>query len=119
MNHLYSPFRFLWKNRFFSLINLIGLTIGFTSVVTITIWIENELSYDKYLENNEDIYRITLEVNNPNGYHTHFARCWQPWVKQLPDHFPEIENMALFSHNRSHKIFAPLGNILLNNVDRS
>ena len=104
MCQLNSTFRFLWKNRFFSLINIIGLTIGFTSVIIITLWIKNELSYDKHLKDYKNIYRLTLEVNNPNGYHSHFARCWQPWVRQLPDHIPEIEKMAVFSPLRKTAI---------------
>jgi len=79
------------------MINVAGLTIGFFSVIIISAWIKNELSYDTYLSNYKNIYRLTVEINALDGYHTHFARCSQAWTRQLPDYFSDIEKMALFA----------------------
>ena len=97
MRHIKSSFRFLWNNRFFSLINIAGLTIGFVCVLLISIWVINQLSYDRHISNYENIYRLTAEVSNSNGYYSHFARCWQPWTRQIQDYFPEINKIALLS----------------------
>ena len=94
----------MWKNRLFSIINLVGLIIGFTTVILISVWIKNELSFDRYHKNYKNIYRLTVEVNNPNGYRSHFARNWQTWTRQMPNYFSEIEFMALFAPLRSTDI---------------
>ena len=97
MRQLKSSFRFLWKNRFFSLINIAGLTIGFICVLLISIWIVNQIGYDRHIKNYKNIYRLTAEVSNSNGYYSHFARCWQPWTRQIHNYFSEINKIALLS----------------------
>ncbi len=97
MRHLKSSFRFLWNNRFFSLINIGGLTIGFTCVLLISIWVITQLNYDRHIRNHKKKYRLTVEVNNSNGYHSHFARCWQPWTRQIHNYFSDINKIALLA----------------------
>ena len=50
------------KNKTFSLINIFGLTIGLTCFVLISIFIFDELSYDRYAANAKDIYRVNLST---------------------------------------------------------
>jgi putative ABC transport system permease protein len=106
ISHLVKlAFRNLWNDRMFSFINVIGLTVGFTCVLIISLWIKNEISYDRQHGKAERIYRLTVEVNNPDGYHAHFARSWQEWITQMPGQFSSIETMARFS---------PLGRTAIN-----
>jgi putative ABC transport system permease protein len=90
-------FRNLIRYRSYSLINLLGLTIGVITLVIIALWVKYEISFDRNTENQDRVYRITVEVNEPNGYKSHFARSWQTWISQMPEHFPAIEAMARFS----------------------
>ena len=57
-NHFKIALRNIKKNKFISFINLFGLTIGFTCCLLITIYILNELSFDRYNKNAKDIYRV-------------------------------------------------------------
>jgi putative ABC transport system permease protein len=59
--------------------------------------VKNEISYDRQQKNADRIYRLTVEVRNPNGYQAHFARSWQTWITRMPEQFPAIEGMARFS----------------------
>src|SRR5210317_1130538 len=97
MHQIKTSLRFLWNNRFFSFINITGLTIGFTCVLIISIWLVNQLNYDKHIRDYQKIFRLTVEVNNPSGYHSHFARCWQTWTRQMHSYFSDIEKIALLS----------------------
>jgi len=97
MRQLKSSFRFLWNNLFFSLINIAGLTIGFICVLLITLWVIKQLNYDRHIRNNEKIYRLTVEVSSSSGYHSHFARCWQPWTRQIHNYFSDINRIALLA----------------------
>ena len=58
-NYLKIAYRNLTRNKFISFINLFGLTIGLTCCLLITCYILNELSYDKYNEQADNIYRVT------------------------------------------------------------
>jgi hypothetical protein len=57
-NYLLVAFRNLFRNRISSLVNIIGLAIGMAAFVLIIQYVRFELSYDKFHENEENIYRI-------------------------------------------------------------
>ncbi len=50
--------RNLLKNRGFSAINLLGLSLGMTCTILISLWIYDEVSYDAFHQNKKDIYKI-------------------------------------------------------------
>lgn len=57
-NYLKTAWRNLWKNKAFSLINILGLTIGITVCMMIFLFIMNEFSVDKFHKNGNNIYRV-------------------------------------------------------------
>ncbi len=79
-------FRNLKKNRVFTLLNLTGLVTGFTSCVLIFLYLSNELSYDKFHQQSEDIYRIYLQATNPQ------TRTPHPMAQALVRDFPEVQS---------------------------
>jgi putative ABC transport system permease protein len=56
-NYLKTAFRNLWKQRLFSLVNVFGLALGLTVTMFILLYVQAELSYDQFHENNARIYR--------------------------------------------------------------
>lgn len=81
-----------------SFIKIVGLVIGFLTIMYITAWVSYEMSYDKHFSCSERIYRLSVEqVDQERNFYWHFARTWQPWRKDFPGYFPEIENMAELS----------------------
>lgn len=77
--------RVLQKNRIFAFINLAGLTAGMVCVALITIFIRDELSYDKHISDSERIYRIAWFSDNPQ------TRTPHPMAQALVHDFPEVE----------------------------
>ncbi len=51
--------RGLIKNKFYSTINILGLTIGMSSAILILLWIQNEMSHDRFYEKTDRIYLAT------------------------------------------------------------
>jgi putative ABC transport system permease protein len=86
-------FRNLYNSRLQTVLNITGLAIGFACSLAIIVWVRNELSYDSQLPNSDRIYRLTFETNT-SGMRMHFARCWEPWVSQMPASFPQIEQLV-------------------------
>ncbi len=55
-NYLNIAWRNLLKNKAFSFLNISGLAIGMASAVLILLWVQNEVSYDRFHENQDNIY---------------------------------------------------------------
>ena len=83
------------KYKFISFINLFGLTVGLTCCLLITTYIINELSYDKYNKNAENIYRVTRSFNNQDGVVSlNLSTISPPFGYYFPSEFPEIQKMT-------------------------
>ncbi len=86
------------RRPLYPLLNILCLSIGLFTVFSVSSWLLHELSYDDYHENASDIYRLSIEVNNPlMGYHTHFARSWFQWLNEIDDNIAGIDNLARIS----------------------
>ncbi|ASU32529.1 ABC transporter permease [Mucilaginibacter xinganensis] len=57
-------YRNIIKDKAYSIINITGLAIGIASSILIFLWVQNELSYDKFHKNANQIYRITNDFGN-------------------------------------------------------
>jgi len=90
-NYLLIALRNLNKNKGFSFINIFGLSIGITSCLLIMLFVHDELSFDKYNENSDRIYRLAYSGIN-RGRQINTARTPIPWAPVLKDEIPEIEN---------------------------
>ncbi len=55
--------RNLMRYKSFSLINILGLSIGLSASLLIALWVFDELSYDKFHSNSEHIYRVERHIN--------------------------------------------------------
>jgi putative ABC transport system permease protein len=54
-------YRNLIKDKAYSIINISGLAVGLAASILILLWVQNELSYDKFHKNADQIYRVTLD----------------------------------------------------------
>lgn len=61
-NYIKIALRNIRTNKFISLINLFGLTVCFTCFLLITIYILNELSFDRYNKNADRIVRVVFKT---------------------------------------------------------
>src|SRR5258706_1971733 len=99
-NYLKLAIRNLLKYRFISFINLFGLTVGLTCCLLITSYILNELSYDRYNKNAENVYRVTRSFNNAEGVVSLIlSTVSPPFGYYFPSDFPEIKKMTRLLDN--------------------
>jgi len=82
-------FRNIWKQKGYTIINIAGLSLGMTCFTLILGFVLSELSYDRYHENAEEIYRITSGLTlgkTPNSIATTNA----PPALAMKEEFPEV-----------------------------
>ncbi len=87
--------RSLLKDKAYSAINVLGLTIGITCSLLLLVYILDELSYDRYHTNGENIYRIISHVKEPDDAFT-WSSTQIPLAEELRDNYPEVENAVRF-----------------------
>ena len=93
-NYLISAVRNLLKTRQFSLINMLGLSIGMTACLMILHYVSFERSYDKFNENSNRIYRLRYERYSEDGESVRFASSCPPAGLRIRKQLPEVEYVA-------------------------
>jgi putative ABC transport system permease protein len=88
-NYLTIALRNLWKRRGFSLINILGLTVGLTACFLIFLYVRFECSYDAFHAKADRIYRVVCDVKTPSETIQANGPAW-PVVPALRREFPEI-----------------------------
>src|SRR6185436_7062448 len=99
-NYLKTAFRNLGKNKLYSGINIIGLTVGLAACLLIGVFINHELSYDKFNKKANRIVRVTMEYKNAETVNT-VATTGTKVGPQFKRTFPVVEEYArtFLSHN--------------------
>ena len=92
-NYFKVAVRNMLRHRGYSIINITGLAIGMACCVLIVLWVQDELSFDRFHENAGDIYRVIQDINFAD-HSTTWAITQGPLGPALRDDFPEIENMV-------------------------
>jgi len=90
-NYFKTAWRNLWRNKVFSAINILGLSLGLACCILMFLFIQHELSYDNFNANAKKIYRLTSEAEGPNGK-TNLAVTPAPWAPLMKKDYAEIKN---------------------------
>lgn len=85
--------RNLLRNKLYASLNILGLVIGITSALFIYLFIQNELSYDKFHENGDRIYKVHRLMERPEGTEL-VGITSNPFKAGLESEFPELIEMA-------------------------
>jgi putative ABC transport system permease protein len=92
-NYLKIAWRNLAKNKVFSFINIFGLSVGLTCCILISLYINHEISYDKYHKNANRIFRLgTVFIDQ--GVGEPGANTSAPLGKLIQQEYPEVEASA-------------------------
>jgi putative ABC transport system permease protein len=95
-NYIKIALRGIIKSRFYSILNIMGLAIGFAAFIFIFMYVRSEISFDRYHEKADRIYRIESDFNI-SGKHDQFAIVPVPMGPALKLEYPEIEEFCRFN----------------------
>jgi len=96
-NYLKVAVRNILRHKVYSFINIMGLAVGMACCILILLWIQDEMSYDRFHENADDIYRVIQNINFAD-HSTTWAITQGPLGPSLKEGFPEIINAARMRH---------------------
>jgi len=95
-NYLKTALRNLLRNPLYTLINIVGLTIGITCSLLILIFIKHEFSFDRFHENKDNLHRVVFEMVTPEG-RTISPQMTAPVGPYMVEAFPEVVRSVRFS----------------------
>lgn len=102
-NYFKIAWRNLYKYKVFSIINILGLAIGVAAFWLITLYITDELSYDRYNLKADRIFRV-VQHGTWNGGSFNLAITSLPYAEALKSSYPEIEDAVRIDANGGGKI---------------
>ena len=116
-NYFLVAFRGIIKNKGYSFLNILGLSVGMTAFILIFLYVRFELSYDRWHENADRIYRIAQkqEGNMYLGMDS-FAVTPAPLAKALARDFAEVESSVMIDRMGSALISFEDKNFMEDNV---
>lgn len=105
-NYFKIAVRNLTNHKFYSFINITGLAVSITCCILISLFVIDELSYDKFYKDGDQLYR-TNRHGKYGDNEFHFATAPAPFAKALVDEIPEVERAVRFRNWGSYLVKTP------------
>jgi putative ABC transport system permease protein len=95
-SYLLSAYRNILKNKFYSILNVIGPAIGIACAILILLYVRDELTFDRHSPDYQRIYRLESDFTI-SGKTTQAGLVPMPMAPTLKDEYPEIESFVRFA----------------------
>lgn len=92
-NFIITTLRVLFRNKGFTAINILGLSIGFASCIFIALYINHEVSFDRFHKNSDRIYRLTFSFSLHNEVKERMGITAPKTGEDLLNGIPEVEKI--------------------------
>ncbi len=93
-----TAFRIFWKERAYSVMNILGLTVGIATSMLLLLYVQSEKSVNQFHKDIDNIYQVMEHQTYPGGIRTYEDNPG-PLVSVFKDEMPEVEYMATFTRS--------------------
>src|SRR6188474_79280 len=100
-NYFKIAWRNLFRNKGFSATNLLGHTIGITCTILISLWVKDELTYNKFHTNYSSIYKLYANRDFNNQIFTD-QNMVLPLASTIERSIPQVENAVVTTYRQPH-----------------
>ena len=90
-NYLKIGYRNLWKDRFYTAINMFGLSVGLACSFLVLLLVHHEFSYENFYENQDRIFRLGIHYDI-GGKEDSYSNAPRPMAAAFKAEYPEIES---------------------------
>jgi putative ABC transport system permease protein len=92
-NYLVTALRAMARHKLYSFINIAGLAVGLACAILIMLFVRDELSYDKWIPNSENLWRLEVTYHVPGRSDPIFtAQTPMPIPPAMHDQIPEVRS---------------------------
>jgi len=103
-NYVKIALRAMLKNKVFTFLNVMGLTLGIVAALVIFLYVQDEFTYDQHHSNADHIYRLSVTYHLPkNAGQETWAPISNPVAQYVVKDYPEVEKAVRFRSN-SNKV---------------
>jgi len=103
-NYFKTAWRNLTKSRFYTIINIGGLSVGLTIGILLLLWIQDEFSYDSFHKNSSHIYKLENMVGTGSSRQL-WTETTAPIGALAKKQIPGVDNVARVTYNSSYGLF--------------
>jgi putative ABC transport system permease protein len=103
-NYLKAAIRNIINRKFYSFINISGLTIGIATFILIYLYARLELSYDKFIPDNDRIFRVIASSKSEKGNMIYCSITPNPLASALMQEYPEVEYATRYREHREIQV---------------
>ena len=96
-NNLKIAYRYFFRQKTYSLINIFGLAVGIAATLLILSYIEFELSWDNFHRNAQSLYRVSITTLKEGKVEFDGSEFVAPMGPTMMREFPEVDNVARIS----------------------
>jgi len=93
-SYLKTAFRSFRRQKAYSFINMFGLSVGLACSFLIVLWVQDEMSYDRFHEEGDQLYRVMRNYFSDDQIYT-WSAIPKPLQQVLEDDYPEITHAVL------------------------
>ena len=94
-NYFKTTLRNLKRHKGYSFINITGLALGIACTILILLWVQDELSYDRFNKSADQIYRV-VKYSDYGGDILHVALTPGPLARAMKEELPEVLKATAF-----------------------
>src|SRR5690348_1969378 len=95
-NYLVTALRNLARHKLHSFINIVGLAVGLACAILILLFVRDELSYDKWIEGSDNLWRAEITFHAP-GRTDPLAMIPMPLLAAMREQIPEVRSATRLS----------------------
>jgi ABC-type antimicrobial peptide transport system permease subunit len=117
-NYIITSLRNFTKNKFFTFLNISGLSIGISCSILILLWVSDELSFDKFHPKADRLYQVRVNTDFDNNIHTWDALPL-PTYTALKTEDSNIKNTAIADRGGEHLLTVGEKKLMMNGISAS
>ena len=100
-NYFKTACRNLFRNKGFSITNILGLTIGMACTIFILLWVYDELTYDRFQKNYDNIYQVIANRDFNNQVFTDRSMAL-PFASAIENSSPQVKHAVVTTYQQQN-----------------
>jgi ABC-type antimicrobial peptide transport system permease subunit len=100
-HNLKTGLRTLYRNKLYTVLNVLGLSVGMASAILIFLWVQFQISFDRFHENTELIYRVIQDQYYSNDEVFHVEVTPTALAKAMKENLPQISQTTRYNMKQS------------------